>query len=121
MVAEAGFLPDGADVFLKRRLQEIAGTGLAALGLFVAACVAFYEPGDRSFSVASDRAIAHPLGGAGATIADVLVQGLGIAGLALALVVATWGMRLLLHRPVGRMWLRLTALPAATLSVAVAL
>ena len=121
MVAEAGFLPEGAEVFLKRRTQEIAGTALIVLGLFLAACILFYVPGDRSFSVAADRPIAHPLGALGANAADVLVQSLGAAGLVLALVILAWGLRFLLHRPVGRLWLRLTTLPAATLAAAVAL
>ena len=121
MVAEAGFLPEGAEVFLRRRVQEAAGTGLTVAGLFLAASILFYVPGDRSFSVAAERPIAHPLGVAGANVADVLVQGLGASGLVLALVVLTWGVRLLLHRPVKRLWLRLTTLPAATLSIAVAL
>jgi S-DNA-T family DNA segregation ATPase FtsK/SpoIIIE len=121
MVAEAGFLPDGADVFLKRRLQEIAGTGLAALGLFLAASIVFYVPGDRSLSVASDRAIAHPLGAAGANVADVLVQGSGVSLLLTAVVLATWGLRLVLHRPLRHLWLRVTVLPAATLATAVAI
>ncbi|MSP48044.1 MAG: DNA translocase FtsK [Alphaproteobacteria bacterium] len=121
MVAEAGFLPEGAEVFLKRRSQEVAGTALTLLGLFLAACVLFYVPGDRSFSVAVDRPIAHPLGALGANVADVLVQGLGASGLVLALVVLAWGLRFLLHRPVSRFWLRLTTLPAATLAASVAL
>ena len=121
MVAEAGFLPEGAEVFLKRRTQEIAGTALSLLGLFLAACILFYVPGDRSLSVATDRPIAHPLGAVGANVADVLVQGLGAASLALPLVLLAWGLRFLLHRPIGRLWLRLTTLPAATLAASVAL
>ncbi|MBM3533358.1 MAG: cell division protein FtsK [Alphaproteobacteria bacterium] len=121
MVAEAGFLPEGAEVFLRRRTQEIVGTVLLIVGLFLAACILFYVPGDRSFSVAVDRPIAHPLGAVGANTADVLVQGLGAASLGLALVVTVWGFRFFLHRPVSRLWLRLTALPAAILSVSVAL
>ena len=121
MVAEAGFLPEGAEVFLKRRTQEFLGTALVLFGLFLVACIVFYVPGDRSFSVATDRPIAHPLGAIGANVADVLVQGLGASGLVLALVVLVWGARFLIHRPVTRFWLRLTALPAATLAVSVAL
>ncbi|MBL8689605.1 MAG: DNA translocase FtsK 4TM domain-containing protein [Rhodospirillaceae bacterium] len=121
MVAEAGFLPEGAEVFLKRRTQEFLGTALLLFGLFLVACIVFYVPGDRSFSVAVDRPVAHPLGGLGATVADVLVQGLGASGFMLALVVLVWGARFLIHRPVSRFWLRLTTLPAATLAVSVAL
>ena len=121
MVAEAGFLPEGAEIFLKRRTQEIIGTVLLLIGLFLAACILFYVPGDRSFSVAVDRPIAHPLGSLGANTADVLVQSLGAASLGLALVVMVWGLRFFLHRPVTRFWLRLTALPAAILAVSVAL
>ncbi len=121
MVAEAGFLPEGAEVFLKRRTQEFLGTALVLAGLFLAACIVFYVPGDRSFSVAADRPIAHPLGSVGANVADVLVQGLGASGLMLALVVMVWGARFLIHLPVTRFWLRLTTLPAATLAASVAL
>ncbi len=121
MVAEAGFLPEGAEVFLKRRTQEFLGTALLLFGLFLVACIVFYVPGDRSFSVAVDRPVAHPLGALGATAADVLVQGLGASGFVLALVVLVWGARFLVHRPVSRFWLRLTTLPAATLAVSVAL
>ncbi len=121
MVAEAGFLPEGAEVFLKRRTQEIAGTALILLGLFLAACILFYVSGDRSFNVATDRPIAHPLGAVGSHAADLLVRVLGAASLVLALVILVWGLRFLLHRPVSRLWLRLTTLPAATLAASVAL
>jgi len=123
MVADAGFLPEGAEVFLRRRVQEAAGTALTVIGLFLTSAILFYVPGDRSFSVAAgiDRPIAHPLGAAGATAADIMVQSLGIAGLVLSLIVLTWGVRFLLHRPVSRFWLRLTLMPVATLAAAVAL
>jgi S-DNA-T family DNA segregation ATPase FtsK/SpoIIIE len=123
MVADAGFLPEGAEVFLRRRVQEAAGTALTVAGLFLTSAILFYVPGDRSFSVAAgiDRPIAHPLGAAGANAADLMVQWLGLSGLVLSLIVFTWGVRFLLHRPVSRFWLRLSALPFAVLAASVAL
>src|SRR6266700_2436155 len=88
-----GFLTEAAREALRRRLRELAGLALIMLALL----------------------LADALGIAGATIADVLMQLLGIAALALVLPIAIWGWRLTTHRPLHRERIRLVVWIAAVL------
>jgi S-DNA-T family DNA segregation ATPase FtsK/SpoIIIE len=116
----AGFLPEGGEIFLRHRLREVVGLAFAALGLFVATAVFFHSPNDRSWNIAVDRPVANPLGRAGAVVADILVQTLGWVSMLLPLVFLVWAGSALLHRPMRRPWLRVTALPVALLAAAIA-
>ncbi|MBI1776770.1 MAG: DNA translocase FtsK 4TM domain-containing protein [Proteobacteria bacterium] len=120
-IKRSGFLPDGADSFLRGRAQELAGLALVGLTGFLAGALIGYQPGDRSWNVAADGPVANPLGRIGAIIADVLLQSLGLAAILPVVVALAWGVRLMVHRPVGRASLRLTALPIAILAAAASL
>ena len=61
-----------------------------------------YQPGDRSWNLAGDGAVVNPTGRIGAVIADVLLQSLWLAAALPILVMLAWGLRLVVHRPVGR-------------------
>ncbi|MPY71167.1 MAG: cell division protein FtsK [Alphaproteobacteria bacterium] len=115
------FLPPAASRFLRRRLTEAAGLLLAAAGLAIAAALASYNAADPSINVANAGTAQNWLGAPGAWTADILMQTMGVAGWIAAAVLIVWGWRVGLRRPMGRAWLRITALPACLLLTAVAL
>jgi S-DNA-T family DNA segregation ATPase FtsK/SpoIIIE len=63
----------------------------AALGLGLALALATYNPGDPSFDAAASGAPANLLGGAGATLADLGLQGLGLGAWIAAAVLLALG------------------------------
>jgi S-DNA-T family DNA segregation ATPase FtsK/SpoIIIE len=56
----------------------------AALGGVLALALASWRPGDPSFDVSADGAPGNLLGGAGAAVADIMMQGLGLAAWVIA-------------------------------------
>jgi len=120
-------LPDVASRYLKRRAAEIAGVVLVALAAALAVALVGFDVADPSLNTAgaaSAGEIANPLGLAGAVVADLLLQSLGVASALLVLLPAVWGWRLLRHEAIGRPALRVALLPSAlalaTLAAAVA-
>jgi S-DNA-T family DNA segregation ATPase FtsK/SpoIIIE len=59
-------------------VARFRGALVASLGLMIALTLATYHPSDPSLDAASGSAPANLLGGAGATIADLLMQSLGL-------------------------------------------
>src|SRR4051794_23134561 len=98
-----------ADVFsdelraaLRRRVHEIIGAGLLAVAGIVAIALATWSVQDPSLSHATNAPVRNMLGLPGAVSADLMMQLLGIATIALLFPVAAWGWRLLTHRPLDR-------------------
>ncbi|MGC9369098.1 MAG: DNA translocase FtsK [Paracoccaceae bacterium] len=83
---------------IERRGKELLGLGLIALGVLVAMMLGSYVPEDPSWLSATDEPAANMLGRTGAMIASPLyiIAGLGSWGLAVCL--AGWGLRFVLHR-----------------------
>ncbi|MEQ9524810.1 MAG: DNA translocase FtsK 4TM domain-containing protein, partial [Thalassobaculum sp.] len=109
-------MPDVASRYLKRRAAEIAGIVLVALAAALAVALVGFDVADPSLNTAGaagGREIANPLGLAGAVVADLLLQSLGVASALLVLVPAIWGWRLLRHEAIGRPALRVALLPPA--------
>jgi len=76
-----------------------AMTGLGAFGLVAALT---HHPLDPSWNVAAPGPVSNLAGSNGAITADLLLQSLGWAGLALCLLLLGWGLILLLTGPRGR-------------------
>src|ERR671930_186878 len=117
------FLPDGVREALRRRLRELGGFGLIVLATLLALALATWSVQDPSLSHATNAPVRNTLGLPGAIIADLLIQLLGVAALALVLPTAVWGWRLMTHRPLRRERIRLgfwvlTVLLAATFAAA---
>jgi S-DNA-T family DNA segregation ATPase FtsK/SpoIIIE len=110
----------------RRRLTELLAllAGLAGLTLLVA--LISYHPADPSFDTASAARALNLAGPAGAGIADILLQGFGIAGFLPGLLLLAWSYRLGARGVVGHLKLRVVlgglAMPllAAALAMAVA-
>ncbi|HJT07904.1 MAG TPA: DNA translocase FtsK 4TM domain-containing protein, partial [Stellaceae bacterium] len=101
------FLPDDLRAALRRRLHEICGLVLLTAAVLAMASLATWSVKDPSFSYATGAPVRNILGAHGAVAADLLMQLFGLAAIALVLPVALWGWRLMTHRRLDRMRLRL--------------
>src|SRR5712691_5260595 len=101
------FLSDTVRDALRRRLHELGGLALIVLAMLLAVALATWSVQDPSLSHATNAPVGNLLGLPGAIVADLLMQLLGIAALALVLPVAIWGWRLTTHRPLRRERIRL--------------
>lgn len=115
------FLSPEMAAFLRRRIRELAGLTLFLAGLALTVSVVGYDSTDPSWNHAVARDAVNPLGLSGAWTADILVQSIGLTAILPGLALMIWGWRIGTHRGMGRVWVRITALPAALLFTAVAL
>ena len=99
-------LSDQLQEAIRRRLRECAGLGLIAVALGAALMLATWSVKDPSFSHATASHPRNFLGMPGAIAADLLMQLVGVAAVAVFLPLALWGWRLIGHRPIGREGLR---------------
>ena len=103
-------IPAALSRFIRNRFSELMGLGLLAAIAAVAVCLATWNVQDPSLSFAIDKPAQNALGYPGAVIADVLMQGVGLAVVAVLAPIVTWALRLLAHgeiqRPIRRilMW-----------------
>src|SRR5581483_2534252 len=96
------FLSDSLRDSLTRRLRELSGLALILLALVLALALATWSVKDPSLSHATNAPIRNMLGMPGAVVADLLMQLLGLAAIALMLPIAVWGWRLMTHRKLNR-------------------
>ncbi len=108
---------------LRRRVSELAGLICALAGLTLLLALFTYNPHDPSFDTASATPTQNIAGPAGADIADLLLQGFGIAGFIPALVLLAWSYRLGTRGAIGHLKLRvvLGALSVPLVAAALAL
>jgi S-DNA-T family DNA segregation ATPase FtsK/SpoIIIE len=100
-------LPEEIRGAIQRRIREIGGVGLLALAAAAAVALASWSAQDPSLSHATAARVRNLLGVPGAIVADLLMQLIGLASIALVLPIAVWGWRLLTHRSLDRERLRL--------------
>ena len=101
------FLPEALRDALRRRLRELGGLALILVATLLALALATWSVQDPSLSHATNAPVRNVLGVSGAIVADLLIQLLGVAALALVLPIAIWGWRLATHRPLQRERIRL--------------
>ncbi|MEJ0074108.1 MAG: DNA translocase FtsK 4TM domain-containing protein [Alphaproteobacteria bacterium] len=102
----------------RRRVSEIVGLALLAVAGIAALALATWSVQDPSFSHATNAPVRNALGIVGAASADLMMQILGIATVALLLPLASWGWRLLTHRTVTRQRMRAILWVAGTIAAA---
>ncbi len=98
---------------MSRRSAEFGGLLLGLFGLVVLVALATYDPRDPSFDTATSRHVGNIAGQGGAILADILLQGFGIAGILPGVTMLAWGWRIASGGGLGSMALRLAALLAA--------
>jgi S-DNA-T family DNA segregation ATPase FtsK/SpoIIIE len=87
---------------MRRRLRELAGIGMIGLAFTGATALATWSVQDPSLSHATNAPVRNMIGLQGAIAADLMMQLLGLASIAVLLLVAGLGWRLLTHRPLYR-------------------
>ncbi|HQS45698.1 MAG TPA: DNA translocase FtsK 4TM domain-containing protein [Xanthobacteraceae bacterium] len=111
------FIPESVRGAVRRRSSQICGAALLSASLFALATMVTWTASDPSLSNASGAQVKNLLGRPGAIVADLLMQGLGLASLFLLLPLAYWGWRLLTHRPLRGEQLRAGALTLGVLGM----
>jgi S-DNA-T family DNA segregation ATPase FtsK/SpoIIIE len=97
---------EGLRGLLRRLGTRLFGLAVLMFVAFAVAALATWNVADPSFSHATDNPVTNAMGYAGAVLADLVMQFLGLAGL-IALVPATfWGFFLLTGREIDRRPLR---------------
>jgi DNA segregation ATPase FtsK/SpoIIIE, S-DNA-T family len=95
---------------VERRVYSGLGAALVMASLLLLLALLTYDPRDPSFNTAVDRAAGNYLGRDGALIADVLMQSVGLAAYLVPAVLLGWAFRLMLQRPIRRLFRRLLTL-----------
>ncbi len=107
------FASEAVRSLVRRRLAELGALFIALAGMAVLLALACYDARDPSLNTATTR-LAHNLAGRpGALVADLLLQGFGIAGVLPGIALLAWAWRLGSHRGLINLPLRLAALLGA--------
>jgi S-DNA-T family DNA segregation ATPase FtsK/SpoIIIE len=114
----ADIVSDDLRAALRRRVQEMMGAALLGVAGIAAVALATWSVQDPSFSHATNAPVRNMLGLIGAASADLMMQILGLATVALLFPVASWGWRLLTHRPLDRERARFVLWVAGTVAAA---
>ncbi len=118
---QTSFLPLGASRFLKRRMAELLGLLLAASGACAMVAMASYDPSDPSWNTSATAGVTNNLlGPPGAVAADLLLQWVGAAAVLLSIALIVWGLRVLRHHDIGRLWVRAVGIVLAVGLAAIA-
>ena len=91
---EASFIPEDIFAIARKRLRELGGLALIMVTAIIAAALATWSVNDPSFSHATSAPVRNLLGTGGAVTADLLMQLIGLASIALIAPIAAWGWRL---------------------------
>ncbi|WP_026607014.1 FtsK/SpoIIIE family DNA translocase [Methylocapsa acidiphila] len=95
-------IPESLRIFVARRGAEIAGLGLIGVAAATALALMTWSVTDPSFNHATAGPVRNLLGAPGAAVADLIMQMLGLAAIALLLPLGLWGYRLLTARRLER-------------------
>ena len=120
MSRKTTILPEGGRDFLRRRMMELIGAGVAAAGVVLLLSLFTYSPGDPSLNHATGSPPHNIVGLPGAYISDLLLQTFGLAIVLVPVALITWGVRLVRTHHLGFFGLRLSLLLLALLMMSVA-
>jgi len=120
MQHKISILPEGGRDFLRRRMMELTGVALAALGVMLLMAVFTFSNADPSLNHATGNQPNNLMGLPGAYISDLLLQTFGLAIVLVPIAMITWGVRMLRTHHLGFFGLRLSLLLLALLMMSVA-
>jgi DNA segregation ATPase FtsK/SpoIIIE, S-DNA-T family len=98
---------------VRSRMARIGGLALGIGGLILLLALVTYDPRDPSFDTATLQRASNIAGPLGATVADLLLQGFGVAAVLPALAMLAWAWRIASYRGVGSLAGRVAASVAA--------
>ncbi len=96
-----------------RRTAELGGFALGLLGLALLVAMFDYHPTDPSLNTATTGHTKNLTGPVGAVVADILVQGFGLAGMLPGIALLAWAWRIASRRGLGSPAARIASLLAA--------
>src|SRR5260370_3135030 len=108
-------LPEGGRDFLRRRLMELVGVGIAAAGVLLVMSIFTFSNADPSLNHATGMPPNNLMGLPGAYVSDLLLQTFGLAIVLVPVALITWGVRMVRTHHLGFFWLRLSLLLLALL------
>ncbi|MGB1077691.1 MAG: DNA translocase FtsK 4TM domain-containing protein, partial [Bdellovibrionales bacterium] len=116
------WIPQSAQSFIARRIQDSLAISLVGVGIFTCASMLSYKTSDPSLntSVSEDAPIHNIFGSAGSHTADLLLQTFGLASFVLVITAFVWGIRLWKRAPLAPISLRITTLILTLLFASVA-
>lgn len=100
-------IPEPLRAFAARRGAELAGLGLLAATIALALALLSWSVQDPSFNHATAGPVRNLLGSPGAVVADLIMQMVGLAAIALLTPLGFWALRLLTARRLERVKTRL--------------
>jgi S-DNA-T family DNA segregation ATPase FtsK/SpoIIIE len=107
-------------VVVRHRLSEMLGFALLLLCLLLFLILLTYDSRDGSLNTAVEGAPHNFLGHDGAVAADLLWQTLGLASFVIPILLLAWSFRLILHRSLRSIGVRMVLLPALLVLAALA-
>jgi S-DNA-T family DNA segregation ATPase FtsK/SpoIIIE len=118
----ARLFPDSMQAFVARRIVDITGIVLFIAGAFTLLAVASYNRADPSINTAGadNASVQNWMGGGGASLADLLLQTIGLGSLVIGLSLCVWGGSVLCRRAISPLWLRFAAMIFAAVAAAAA-
>ena len=112
-------LPEGGRDFLRRRMMELVGVGVAIAGVLLLMAIFTFSNADPSLNHATGTPPNNLMGLAGAYISDLLLQTFGLAIVLVPVALITWGVRMVRTHHLGFFGLRLSLLLLALLMMSV--
>jgi S-DNA-T family DNA segregation ATPase FtsK/SpoIIIE len=116
----ARMFPDPVQAFVARRIVDATGVFFLALGAFVLLAIASYNRTDPSSGTATSNPVQNWMGVHGASLADNLLQTMGLGGCVFGATMIAWGWALLARRGLSPVWLRFVAMVFGAITAAAA-
>ena len=116
------FFPDPVQAFVARRIVDATGIFFLLCGGFMLLAIASYNRADPSINTAgvATQPVQNWMGQSGASMADLMLQTIGLGACVFGATFVVWGGSLLARRSIGPVWLRFAAMVFAAVTAAAA-
>ncbi len=94
-------LPEGGRDFLRRRMMELVGVGIAVAGVLLLMSIFTFSNADPSLNHATGMPPNNLMGLPGAYVSDLLLQTFGLAIVLVPVALITWGVRMVRTHHLG--------------------